>query len=362
MELTINRRELARALEPVTKIADRKTTQAVLEHLRLVAASGVASMSSTNHYQSARSSAVATIKKGGDILVPAAAFGAAVARMPEGDVVIATAKGSLELRAGRACVRLPTMSSDDFPASPLTDEGTWISLPGDAVRSALAAGWAAGTDSSRAHLCALLFELDERGLRGAAINGYVLAVHDISLDRPRTPLRCVIPSQAIPLIQRVIATADVVDVLLGRCFEVRVGATHFATVPGDAASFAPFEQIIPKDVATKARVVRATLLEAIDRASLALDSKSPALEVKIAAGVLSVRSDSPDRGTAGDELDVDQEGADVTFYVAPLWLRDSVKNHISDEVTINIADPLKPIVILGEGGRLTLACPMDLKR
>lgn len=364
MELTINRRELSRALEPLTKISDRKTTMAVLEHFRLVASDGVVGVSATNTIQSGTSHAPAAIAKRGDVLVPAAGFAGAVAKMPDGDLTLATEKGSLELRAGRTRVRLPTMASTDFPVVPLTESGTWISLPGPAVREALAAGWAAGIDSARPMFCTLLFELDATRLRGVAVDGYVLAQHDVRVERSADQgnLRCVIPSPAIPLLQRVVGNAERVDVLLGRLFEVRVGPVHFATVPADD-HFPPFEGFIPKEVATRVRVQRADLLDAIERASLALDAKNPALEIAVKAGVLTVASEA-ERGTAADAMDVDQDGPDVTFYVAPNRLLGATKNHVADEVQINVATPLLPIVITdpNDGARLTLACPMDVKR
>lgn len=365
MELTINRRELARALDPIAKIGDRKTTMPMLEHLRIVAADGVIGLSATNLYQSGRTHAPAAIAHRGDICVPAGGFAAAIAKMPDGDMNICSAKDSLELRAGRARVRLPTRSADDFPDVQLSDEGTWVALPGEAVREALSAGWAAGVDSARPMFCTLLFELSADRLRGVSVDGYVLARHDVSMKRgTSTPLRCVIPSPAIALLQRVVGNAETVDVMLGaRSFEVRVGPVHFATVLADD-HFPPYENFVPKSVTTRARVVRATLIEAIDRASLALDVKSPAIEVQIAGGVLSVRSESGDRGTAGDSLDVDQDGPDVTFYIAPNRMRDAVKNHLADEVQINVADPLQPITVTDpqDDARLTLACPMDMKR
>ena len=58
MELTIDRRELARALGPVSRVAGRKTPMQVLENLRLSASASTLGITATTLQQSARAKSV----------------------------------------------------------------------------------------------------------------------------------------------------------------------------------------------------------------------------------------------------------------------------------------------------------------
>ncbi|AKF08847.1 DNA polymerase III beta subunit [Sandaracinus amylolyticus] len=363
MDVVIDRRALARALDPVAKVATKKSTMVVLENAHIVARDSVLSLTANETHRAARATAPAKIAKSGEALVSAAAIAAAVAKLGGDEVRLSAADSSLVVSSGSARVRLPTARMDDWPVPPFaaTEQG-WIELPAQALRDVFAASYAVSSDTSRPHLGGLLLEVEgsARTLRACAADGHRLALHTSKLkEAPAGSFRVVVPSEAISLITKAMGDAERVDVLRGdKLFELRVGALRLSTVLLDDG-FPAYDRVIPTGHPTRISAARAELISAIDLAMLASPDGSGGVSLELAAGSLSVKAESAERGEAQSAVAVDQQGPDTRIAVNGVYLRHALNAQVDDVITVELAGDLDPLVVVDAAReRLNVTMPM----
>lgn len=363
MDVVIDRRALARALDPVAKVAAKKSPSVALENAHLRAGDSVLTLTANDTFRGARSSAPAKVASPGEALVSAHALAAAVAKLGGDEARLASADSSLVVSSGRSRVRLPTARVEDWPVPPFaTTEQGWIELPSQAIRDVFACGYAISTDTSRPHLGGMLLEVDaeRRTVRGVAADGHRLAVHETrAKEAPSASFRVVLPSEAVAIIAKALGDAERVEVLRGdRLFEVRVGSLRLSTVVLDDG-FPPYSRIIPQNSPTRLSAARAELLSAVELAMLASADGAGGVELAVAEGSLSVSAESAGRGEAQSALSIDHTGPDTKVTVAGTYLRQALSAQVDDVVSLELAKDLDPIVIVdGARERLNVTMPM----
>lgn len=360
MDVVIDRRALARALEPVAKVATKKSSMIVLENAHIVARDSVVAVTANETHRAARASAPGKVAKPGEVLVSAQAIAAAVAKLGGDEVRLASAESSLVVSSGRARVRLPIARIEDWPVPPFsTTEQGWISLPGQALRDVFACAYAVGTDTSRPHTNGLLLDLQGSTLRAVATDGHRLAVHSVRLEKAAGVCRAMLPLEAVGLIAKALGDTERVDVLQPeRILELRIGPLRLSTVLADD-QFPPFDRIIPQGNPTKLKVVRAELLSAVELAMLASPDGSGGVTLVVGEGALSIRAESAERGEAQAAVAVDQRGPDTKVNVNGAYLRQALVAQVHDEVTLELGEELDPIVLTNDDRtRLNVTMPM----
>jgi DNA polymerase-3 subunit beta len=175
MKITVDRKELTKAVKAVARAANPKSTLPILGHILLVAEGEQLKMSATsleigiNHYLNAE------IKEEGSATVPAKTFLDLLTVSGNGDVVnIQVLKDqSVKMKAGTVDSKIKGFNPEDFP--PMIDreelEGGYKFEVGRLTELINMTAFAASTDDSRPTLGGVLFRFDESELTMAASDG-----------------------------------------------------------------------------------------------------------------------------------------------------------------------------------------------
>lgn len=352
-ELTAQRDALLEAVATASRAVSRSVPQ---QALRLRLSGGRLKATGTDRDLTI-SAEVAVDGPGEGTVVAPARLLTDIVRSLEGTVSLrAEDEGLLAVEAGRARFTLRTYSPNDFP--PISGpEGPVVALPVAGLAEALGqVVRAASTEGSRPVLQGVLVEATEGGLRLVATDSYRLAVRDVAgmaglLAEGQSVL---VPARALAEAQRLLSDGpDAVDICMGRD-DVRfdLGGVRLTArlVEGE---FPPYRQIVPNpgDLPNRLVVGREALLGALRRVKLLAPDQSTPAKLALSAGGVKVSLAAAELGEAAEELEAKYEGEDMVVAFNPSYLADGVEAAPGDEVSLDLAEPMKPALLRPvEGG------------
>jgi DNA polymerase-3 subunit beta len=130
----------------------------------------------------------------------------------------------------------------------------------------------------------------------------------------------------------------------GPCAFITVAGMQFSVKLVDA-TFPPYQQVIPASVATKVRVPRLALIDAVKAIQIAASDRTGGIKLTLVKGALRITSESPESGNAFDEVPVDYAGAEITIGFNAKYLLDVLSILIDDEVELGFGGELDPMMI-----------------
>ena len=122
-----------------------------------------------------------------------------------------------------------------------------------------------------------------------------------------------------------------------------VGGTRLTTVLIEG-EFPPYERLIPQSQSNTLTVGREALLEAVRRVKLLAREATP-VRLAMSSEGLELVAVTQDVGQAHESLDAKFEGTDLTVAFNPEYLVQGIEAAPGDEVSIETADALKPVLL-----------------
>ncbi len=285
----------------------------------------------------------------GSTVIPARLSSDIVRSLGDPRVEITVGPDEVGISAGRSHFSVRPLSVDDYPRL-ATPSDRAVTLPAAAFGEALKqVVRAASTDEARPILTGVLLAAEGDGLRLVATDSYRLAVRDLTGTSVLAPdQKVLVPSRALNELQRLLGNTESITLRLGeRDATFDVGTSRLTTrlIEGE---FPNYRQLIPASYPNKLTVSREGLQEAIRRVKILAKDATP-VRLQLAADGLKLTAITQDVGNAADELDATLEGTEMTVAFNPDYLASGVDAAISDEVTIETLDSLKPAVVRGVG-------------
>lgn len=349
MELTIQRSELARVLAGPAGIASKKSPIHVLKAAILEASNGALNVRATDTYLGIEENAPCGVKKPGRVAVDAAKLFELCRSLPDGDVLLKESKDQLELRAGKAKLKLPTISADDFPALPKAADAKQIATVEsvDLVRAIKQGAYAMLAEDNRPSLGGTLFEDAGDGLILVSTDGKRLTTSKLvcAAKPPKTYL--LVPMKGVSEARKM-AEAN-----KGKSVEVRATeSTVFFCANGTSLSvrlidqkFMPYTQVIPKSYTQRVTIDRETLSSVIRRIALVADNHDGGC-ICLAFSEGNLRVSGAGQGEGEEDIECNAT-ADQHIHVNPNLFVQAVDVVPDDEVVLEFSGELEPIVVKG---------------
>lgn len=347
MKISIARGELLEALSTVGKGLSSRTTLPILSGILLVAAGDDLTLQSTDLEVSIRAIVGAKVDKEGQTVVPGRLITDIVRSLPEASVTIdATAHDHAEISCGSSRFSVRTLSPDDFPRFPEVNAEKKVSIPTatmvDVVRQV---SKAVSRDETRPVLTGVLTVIDGDAMRMVATDSYRLAVREVVLKTAASEgLEVVVPGKAIEEVPKLAGSEEEVSLGVSEnqvVFEFGRVVYVSRRIEGN---FPNYRQLFPKEFETVATVDRQELLEAVKRVSLMAQHNAP-LRLRVSESTLTLSAQSADVGDAREELMVQTDGKEVEIAFNHSFLQDGVAVATSEQVQLQILNPLKAAVM-----------------
>ncbi len=307
----------------------------------------------------------ADIQEKGIIAVPATILSQTI-RSINGDTVTFTSEeGNLLIESRGTKTLIKATPQAEFPVLPTTTTKKGITLSRERVMRGLqAVSYAASPSMIRPDLGSIYIVIKDGSMISVATDSFRLAEKTITGTGAKDSSELLVPlKHALELshiLEKIdsesvtIATEDAQLVLFG-------AGVRFVSRVVDA-TFPNYKEIIPKNTATEATVLKADLSEMLRKARVfSGNDQHVGLHIYPKKKIFTATARSSDVGEMSDSIDgaLSGDDLDINFHIG--YLSECLPSVESDSVTLSFAGPGKPLVIRGssDGSFMYLVMPLN---
>ena len=374
MKLTIERSTLLSSLAHVQSVVERRNTIPILANVRIDAhGSDRLRLTATDMDLAVVDEAEAAVEQEGAVTTTALTLYDIVRKLPDGAQVSMQldgggSGGQLDLASGRSRFRLSCLPIAEFPVMAGGELPHSFALPREHLRRLIdKTRFAISTEETRYYLNGIHLHKaeDQEGtarLRAVATDGHRLSCADVALPEGAEDLPGVIvPRKTVTEVRKLIDDGDdPVSVALSETrirFEVGAAALTSKLIDG---SFPDYERVIPRGNNNIMTLASGGFAEAVDRVSSISTDRSHAIKLSVRPGQVTLTANSPDTGTATEELDADYGAEPLEIGLNARYVLDVAGQIESESIRFFFADAGSPSLIrdTGDAGALHVIMPL----
>ena len=311
MKVTIERAQLLKAMSRAQGVVERKNTIPILANVLLDAEGDRLSLRATDLDIEVIEDLPAVVEQAGATTVAAHLLHEIVRKLPDGaqlSLSADAATGRLDVVAGRSRFSLATLPREDFPVMASSEYQCSYSLPAPIARRLFdKSKFAVSTEETRYYLNGVYLHVaDEDGqkLRAVATDGHRLARIDTDLPEGAAEAPGVIvPRKTVGELRKLLEDDDAE-------IAVSVSETKIRFSAGDLVltskvidgTFPDYSRVIPTGNTRRMEVDAAEFAHAVDRVATVSQERSRAVKLAMDQDKLTLSVNSPDSGSAAEEL------------------------------------------------------------
>lgn len=301
----------------------------------------------------------------GAVALPARKLTTIVKELPPSSITLEAKKNhTATLHCGQSNFRIPGLPAEDFPVLPPPEPNIKLSIPQGVLKALISqTAYAMSMEETRFILNGALFSSQKDSLTLVSTDGRRLAVASSPLNETISdPLQMVIPAKTVRELGRLLESESSEDVIIAPLKDNQLtfqfGSVTIITrlIEGQ---FPEYEKVIPSQSKYSFTCGRQALFNALRRASLMTSATSQAVLFELQKEKIIISKESPELGSAHDEVEVEYNGEALSIAFNPEFWLDVLKILDTDQVTIEVSGSDKPAVIR-QPGFTYLVLPMRL--
>lgn len=308
----------------------------------------------------------ADVQEKGTIAVPATILSQTIRSINGDTVTLTSEEGNLLIESRGSKTLIKAVPQAEFPVLPTTTSKKGITLNRERITRGLqAVSYAASPSMIRPDLGSIYMTIKDGALTTVATDSFRLAEKTITGIGAKDEQDLLIPlKHALELthiLDRIddesvtLATEDAQLVLSG-------GGVRFVSRVVDA-TFPNYKEIIPKNTATEATMLKADLSEMLRKARVfSGNDQHVGLHIYPKKKIFTATARSSDVGEMSDSIDAALTGddLDINFHIG--YLSECLSSIESDSVQLSFAGPGRPLVIRGVSDASFMYLVMPLNR
>jgi DNA polymerase-3 subunit beta len=344
MEIRVQRNDLARELQLVQGIVERKSSIPILQNVLCEARAGEIHIAATDLDVSLRCGCAAEVAEAGSVTLAAKKLYEIIRSLPENDVRLKLETDAwVRIRCERVEFRMAGLPREDFPSLPEAKGGRGIEVPAAVLRQLIQrTAFAITAEDARYYLAGALLVLDKESAAMVATDGHRLAWAEAPASlKLADAVRVLVPRKAITELARLIEEAsgdETVSFQQGDGHLIfGIGGRTLASKQVEA-QFPAFEKVITLTGDKKVNVGREALQSAIRRVSLLSSDRGRAVKLGLDDGKLELSASSPEFGEARESLPVEYAGGSVEIGFNAQYLLDFLGVVGGEQVALELKD------------------------
>jgi len=356
MEFTINRSDLARELNHLQGVVERKNTIPILANV-LVETRGesLVALTATDQDLSMQTECEAQVTRPGAILLGARKLSDIVRNLPDGEVHLSKQDNDWgRIICGSSDFKVVGQPVDQFPAVPI------LNKPGRQIAGATLGSlisrtiYAITSEESRYALSGSLFIAAENSLDMVSTDGHRLAIAGVRGENAGkagdVAFRVNVPKKALAELLKLTAGLDepVEFIEEENHLFFRIGLRRLTTRLL-AGQFPNYELVLPKTNDKTVVLNTERFAQSIRRVALMADERSRSVKFDISKGRIVISSQSAEVGEARDIVPIDYEGEDVAIGFNAQYLLDFFNAVGVEEVDFEFKDEMSPVLLHPHG-------------
>lgn len=348
--LTLDRKQLAAALDRVKSVIPSRTAKPILQGVRLHAADGELQLAATD----LDVSVVVCVPVEADLPVCVVPCGELVRRVKSGRSVecrlqLNVETDTLSINGGCAEHRIRTLDRAEFPVIADKSGGTPVHVEAEELKQALATVLVAtARDATRYALDSVLLESDETGVRWVATDGRRMVIRELANVDAAFRGKALLPRRFVDLAKKLIDAKhdEVVAAFVQRNAEPEdhpaglfiAGPDWMLSSKEPESRFPEYWNVVPKG---GSRIIddRKQLLTTLDEVALATSLDNSSVRVKLMSDAIEMSAKSAELGeSSGSVHAAFAGGGDDRIVTAfdPRYLRDAVRTLQGDRIVIDV--------------------------
>jgi DNA polymerase-3 subunit beta len=351
-------------------VVERRNTIPILSNVLLKTEDGALRLKATDLDIEITERVPASGDQDGATTVPAHLLYDIVRKLSDGSEVELRTNGEggqMTVTSGRSNFRLQCLPEADFPDITTGNFTHAFTLKAsDLARLIERTQFAISTEETRYYLNGIFLHTIESGgalrLRAVATDGHRLARAEMDAPVGSEGMPgIIIPRKAVSEIQKLLGEADdTVEVELSDAkIRFTVGEVVMTSKLIDG-TFPDYQRVIPTGNDKALRLDRQSFSQAVDRVSTISTERGRAVKLAVADSQLTLTVNSPDSGTATEELAVGYDSDEIEIGFNAKYLLDITGQLSGEEAVFMLADPGSPTLIRdgGDEGTLYVLMPM----
>lgn len=365
MKIECIKEQLEEALNKANKIAGRNITLPVLSGLYLDARQNSLSIKATNLDLGISISLPVRVIESGIVVIPAQIITSFISSLSKDKSITINTKGQvLEVKTSSTKTNIKTLPGEDFPVIPEIDEDKTFSIPArDLVFGIRSVVYAAAVGSIKPELASVSIKHDGEALIFAATDSFRLAEKKIRVKKAPHFKHILIPQKNAQEIIKIFDRGEEEISISIEEHQIALRAQNvYLTSRTVEGNFPDYKQIIPKEITSKAVLLKQDLTNSL-KTSLIFSDNFNQLTLKLSPKAKNFEIESKNT-TVGENiyaLDAVLEGEDLSINVNHRYFTDCFQSITTDSVSLDFNGQNKPIVVRGVGDTsfLYLVMPMN---
>ena len=349
MQFTCPVSKLIEGLQIATKALAARTPNPILEGVLVETDEDTVILTCSDERITIVTRIDAAIAKHGRGVVPGKLFNEIIRRLPEGDVTVTMSdRFVFNIRSGATRMNISGQDADLFPMLPKLDNVREISLPQNILKDMIQkTEFAIAVEDMREVLTGAYLEIANGDVSMVALDGFRLALRKARCPEAVEKLSAIIPGRAVGDIGKLLSDAEDAFAQLsfgGNKLHIGLEKTDIYVILVEG-EYVNYRQILPKAFGTKVKLDLDQFKRCVDRASLiAREGNNNLLLLKIAGGQMMIEAHSQ-IGDVHEELEVEQEGADMNIAFNVKYLTDVVRYIDAEQIEVNLNSPITPCIV-----------------
>ncbi len=340
--------DLSIATAQVIKAISNKTTNPVLEGIKLTAENDKLKLSATDLELAIEKTIKAEIKEDGEAVIPGKFFSEFIRKLTNEKIELElNDKVQLKIVYTDSESYIQCYNVLEFPNFKMIEDKDYFVLTQKDFKELINKTiFSTAVDDTRPILKGCLFEIENSILKAVALDGYRLAYVKKPLIESNVSTSIVVPSKSLSEISKFLEDSDDnIKVCIQKNFlMVEIDNTKIITrlIDGD---FINYKQIIPNDFSTSLIINKNIFEEAIERTSvLSRIDRNNLVKFEIKDKVLTLTSNS-DIGNIKENIGISLKGNDLTIAFNSRYFSECLRTINDEAIKISFNMPSSPCVI-----------------
>lgn len=338
--------ELSDAVMKVVKACSTKTTNPILETIKIAAENDGVTLLATDGEIAIEKKIKAEVLEEGAVCVPGKYFSDFIKKLENVQIEMSTDAEKLNIRYGEADSCIQVLSAEDFPAIDMNIEETRFGIPAKDLKELIAkTTFCCAQDDSRPVLKGCLMEFGDK-LEMVALDGYRLALASAPILAKSGERSIICPARTLSEIAKMLEKDDEEITLFAQGGMLLVSAEGTTVVSrlyqGD---FIRKENVIPSQFSTVVTLQKSELIASAERAAILIrGDKNNLVTMAIDSDCVKVTSVS-DFGNVDESVKAQVTGMEMTISMNAKYLLDALRALEEESVTISFNGAVSPFIL-----------------
>ena len=342
--------DLSTAVMTVIKATSNKTTNPILEGIKLSADGDLLTLSATDGELAIEKKIPADVKLGGEVVVPGKLFGEFVKKLNGEQIELyVDEKNQLNIKYTDSIVHIQCQSAREFPKIQQIENAQFFEINQQNFRKVIEkTAFSVAQDDTRPVLKGCLLEQDGQKLTAVALDGFRLAIASTDVIASSAESSIIVPARSLNEVSKLLTEDEKIRVFVQRNYLcLQIGGTKIVSrCLGTKEDFINYKQIIPNNFATTITIAKAQLLNALERASiLSHVGGENCVKLEVNGNLMEVSAKS-EAGDVKENITISLVGEDIAIAFNINFFMDCLRNIDEDYVVLKMNGQINPCFIV----------------